>query len=45
MDIPERMNFMIVTVKGVIRASLVRGILLLLVLMVGSPRLPGLIMP
>jgi hypothetical protein len=45
MDKEERMNFIIIDLRGIIRATLIHAVILLLILMVGSLRLPGLIMP
>jgi len=39
------MDLIITNVRGIIRATGVRAVILLLVLMVGSLKLPGLIMP
>ena len=45
MKLLEGMDLIIANMRGIIRATGVRVVILLLVLMVGSLKLPGLIMP
>ena len=45
MKLLEGMDLIITNMRGIIRATGVRVVILLLVLMVGSLKLPGLIMP
>jgi hypothetical protein len=45
LDGSKRMDLIIANMRGIIRATGVRVVILLLALMVGSLKLPGLIMP